>query len=55
MVACNQEAYDQNETETSAGKASLIINIKSSEPELTSRGIEDLNDDGTVSERHSIN
>ena len=51
MVACNQEAYDQNETETSAGKASLIINIKSSEPELTSRGIEDLNDDGTVSEQ----
>ena len=51
MMACNQESYDQNETATSAGKASLIINIKSSELELISRGIEDLDDDGTISER----
>ena len=51
MVACNQEAYDENENGTSMGQASLIINIKSSNLELSSRGIEDLNDDGTISDQ----
>lgn len=51
MVACNHEVCDQNEATTLAGQASLIINIASSDLELTSRGIEDLNDDGTISEQ----
>jgi len=49
LVSCRQDDSAQT-----AGTASLQLNIKALENTLQTRGVEDLNDDGTVSEAEAI-
>ena len=49
LVSCHQDESPQSE-----GTASLQLNIKASENTLQTRGVEDLDDNGTVSEAEAI-